>query len=138
MTAVAPSPRWRITALYSAWISYGLLALSLMTAGILAATPPLLLAFILLPLLIFLPGMYRRSPRSFAYLCFVALIYFTVIVTNVFKPDRSLADITALVAVVILFVAAMLFARWQRAEMARGRLVSTESPASIFEDQSSP
>jgi len=135
---MAPSPRWRIASLYFAWISYGLLALSLITAGILAATPPLLLAFILLPLLIFLPGMYRRSPRTFAYLCFVALIYFTVIVTNVFKPDRSLADITALAAVIVLFVAAMLFARWQRAAMARDNRVSKEVPTSIVEDPSSP
>lgn len=84
-----------------------------------ATTPMLLIVLVLLPLLLFLPGLLRRNPRSFAYLCFVALLYFTVIVTNLFKPDRALADVISLVAVVILFIAAMLCSRWHQASAAQ-------------------
>ncbi len=85
------------------------------SAGILSGdTPALLLAPALLPLLIFLPALYRAQPRGLAALCFVSLLYFCVIVTQLFAPDASLFDVAALIGVVFLFVAAMLCSRWQR------------------------
>lgn len=106
MASATPERRlW--AACVASWSSYILLLASLA-----ADTPPVLLVLVLPPLLLFAPGMYRRDHRSFSYLCFVALLYFVVIVTNLFNPDRSWLDAIALVAVVMLFVAAMLCSRW--------------------------
>ena len=70
------------------------------SAGILSGdTPALLLAPALLPLLIFLPALYRAQPRGLAALCFVSLLYFCVIVTQLFAPDASLFDVAALIGV---------------------------------------
>ncbi|MGK2914340.1 MAG: DUF2069 domain-containing protein [Porticoccaceae bacterium] len=114
-TVKVPPPGLRLGALAVTWVSYWLLLASLLFTGVTTATPNILLVPTLLPLLLFLPGMVRRQPRSFAYLCFVALLYFTVIVTNLFKPGSPSSDVVALIAVVTLFVAAMLFSRWQKA-----------------------
>lgn len=103
--------RLRVAALAS-WLSYGALLVALLASGLAAGTPAVLLALALAPLLLFVPGMRRRNHRSFSYLCFAALLYFVVIVTNLFKPDRSWLDVAALIAVVALFVAAMLCSRW--------------------------
>lgn len=85
------------------------------TAGILSGdTPALLLIPALLPLLIFVPAVYRARPRGLALLCFVCLLYFCVIVTRLFAPDADLFDAAALIAVVTLFIAAMLCSRWRR------------------------
>ncbi len=116
MVSATPERRLRTACLVS-WTSYILLLVSLCAAGLAAGTPTVLLVFGLVPLLLFVPGMIRRSHRSFSYLCFVALLYFTVIVTNLFKPDRSWLDAVALAAVVILFVAAMLCSRWLQRQL---------------------
>lgn len=85
------------------------------TTGILSGdTPALLLIPALLPLLIFVPAVYRARPRGLALLCFVCLLYFCVIVTRLFAPDADLFDAAALIAVVTLFIAAMLCSRWRR------------------------
>lgn len=85
------------------------------TAGILSGdTPVLLLIPALLPLLLFVPAVYRARPRGLALLCFVCLLYFCVIVTRLFAPDADLFDAAALIAVVTLFIAAMLCSRWRR------------------------
>lgn len=87
------------------------------TAGILSGdTPALLLLPALLPLLIFVPAVYRARPRGLALLCFVCLLYFCVIVTRLFAPDADLFDAAALIAVVTLFIAAMLCSRWRRSQ----------------------
>ncbi len=86
-----------------------------LAAGILSGdTPAILLVPALLPLLIFVPAVYRASPRGLAFLCFVCLIYFCVIVTRLFAPDADLFDAAALIGVVTLFIAAMLCSRWRR------------------------
>ena len=71
----------------------------------------------LVPLLVFLPGMLKDSLRSYIWLCFVCLIYFLTLVERLFaQPDSPIA-ITGMVAVVILFNAAMLFVRWRAREL---------------------
>lgn len=78
------------------------------------STSPLMLLPALLPLLIFIPGAWRGHPRSLALLCFVCLLYFCVITVRLFAPDRTPFDVVAMIAVVTLFVAAMLFTRWRK------------------------
>lgn len=65
------------------------------------------------PLLIFLPGLWRGGITSYAWLTFVSLIYFTAAVTNVFIPERQLGAAVDVALTVILFSSALLFIRWR-------------------------
>jgi uncharacterized membrane protein len=70
----------------------------------------------IVPLLIFVPGMLKVNLRSYIWICFVSLLYFLVLVERLFaQPDNILAMI-GMVAVVVLFNAAMLFVRWRARE----------------------
>jgi len=71
----------------------------------------------LLPLLIFLPGMLKDNLRSYIWLCFVCLGYFMILVQRIFAQPDSLLVVIGLVAVVILFTAAMLYVRWRAREL---------------------
>jgi uncharacterized membrane protein len=66
-----------------------------------------------LPLLIFLPGLWRASPRSYAWLSFVSLLYFAQAVTALFVAQQRLLDQLNLVASVALFICTLLFVRWR-------------------------
>jgi len=94
------------------WASFGVLILARLGGGVVAEAPWTLQIIGIVPLLIFIPGMLRISHRSLALLCFVTLMYFTVIVVNLSKPNHSVFDAIAVVAVSSLFVAAMLLSRW--------------------------
>lgn len=93
-------------------LSYGILLTVLIIGGIKSGTAPVLVIVAAAPLALFAPGMLRDNPRTLALLCFVALIYFTAIVANLFEPDRTFYDAIAVVAVSVLFIAAMLLSRW--------------------------
>lgn len=95
-------------------ISFMALLIGLTGSILVSNTAPILLFPALLPLLIFLPGVLNSNPRSLILLCFVSLLYFFVITVNVFEPDRTLYDILALIAVIVLFIVAMFFSRWQK------------------------
>ena len=69
------------------------------------------------PLLIFLPGMLAGNLRSYIWLCFVSLLYFLVLVERLFAQPDSVLGISGMVAVVTLFIAAMLFVRWRAREL---------------------
>lgn len=71
----------------------------------------------LLPLLLFLPGMLRDNLRSYIWLCFVCLGYFLMLVQRIFAQPDNLLVISGLVAVVLLFIAAMLYVRWRAREL---------------------
>lgn len=71
----------------------------------------------LLPLLVFLPGMLRDKLRSFIWVCFVCLGYFLLLVQRMFAQPDSLLVMGGLVAVVVLFIAAMLYVRWRAREL---------------------
>ena len=98
-------------------LSYGLLVVSLIGGGLVSGTPFILLVFAVVPLLIFIPGLRKENYRSISMLCFVTLLYFTAIVANLYEPDHSFFDISAVIAVVTLFIASMMYSRWlQRAK----------------------
>ena len=100
------------------WISYLALIVSLLLDGILAGTSLILLILAIIPLLIFLPGLIREDHRSLVLLCFVSLLYFVVVVTNLYEPDKTVFGYFALISVVTLFITAMMYSRWLRAAMA--------------------
>ena len=66
-----------------------------------------------LPLLLFIPGVWTRRPRSHAWLCFVSLLYFTQGVTQAFIPDHKIFGLTLSVLSITLFSSAMMFSRWE-------------------------
>lgn len=69
----------------------------------------------LIPLLIVLPGLLLNKLRSYIWLCFIVLFYFTRAVVDSFL---SLGDGMALVITIItivLFIASMLHVKWSRA-----------------------
>lgn len=66
-----------------------------------------------LPLLLFIPGVWTRRPRSHAWLCFVSLLYFTQGVTQAFIPDHKIFGLTLSVLSIALFSSAMMFSRWE-------------------------
>lgn len=100
-------------------LSYGLLIVSLIGGGLVSGTPAILLVFAVVPLLIFIPGLRKENYRSISMLCFVTLLYFTAIVANLFEPDSSFFDISAVIAVVTLFIVSMMYSRWLQREKAR-------------------
>ncbi len=71
----------------------------------------------LLPLLIFVPGMLKDRLRSFIWLCFMCLLYFIALVQYLFSAPGSLLAQTGMLAVVVLFTAAMLYVRARGPEL---------------------
>jgi uncharacterized membrane protein len=66
----------------------------------------------LLPLVIFIPALWRGNPRAYIGLCFVLLLYFIKAVEGVFSPARAWIDFWLLGGSVVLFISAMLTSRW--------------------------
>ena len=71
----------------------------------------------LVPLLIFVPGMLRDNLRTYIWLCFVSLLYFIALVERLFAQPGSPLAVIGMVAVVVLFIAAMLYVRWRAREL---------------------
>lgn len=99
------------------WVAYAALLLQQATDAWMQAAPWFIWVVKLLPLLLFLPGMRQDNLRSFIWLCFVCLGYFLILVQRVFAQPDSLLVIGGLVAVVVLFIAAMLYVRWRAREL---------------------
>lgn len=99
------------------WISYAALLLQQAADAWMHAAPWFIWLVKLLPLLLFLPGMRKDNLRSYIWLCFVCLGYFLILVQRVFAQPHSLLVVGGLVAVVILFIAAMLYVRWRAREL---------------------
>jgi uncharacterized membrane protein len=66
-----------------------------------------------IPLLIFLPGLWRGGITTYAWLCFVVLIYFAAAVTRLFLPQWGALDTINLALTVAMFVFALMFIRWR-------------------------
>jgi len=65
------------------------------------------------PLLMFAYGIVKRQPRSIIWLCFVSLLYFIAGVERLFATPSDWLAWLAMDAIVSIFVAGMLFVRWQ-------------------------
>jgi len=92
-------------------VSYCLLLLALSGNLWLQNQPLVIYCIVLLPLLIFVPGLLMDNVRTLIWMGFVLLLYFASAVFGVAKPEPSILDIAELVLTVILFCAAMLYAR---------------------------
>ena len=65
------------------------------------------------PLLLLVPGLVRGTVSTHLWACFMALVYFTQGVVAAFRPEMRIAGIIEVVLSLDLFVAAMLYARWE-------------------------
>lgn len=99
------------------WFSYLALLLQQAADALVSGAPWFIWLLKLLPLLLFLPGMYRDRLRSFIWLCFVCLGYFAILVQRLFAQPQDLLVIYGMVALVVLFNAAMLYVRWRAREL---------------------
>ncbi len=104
-------------ALRSVWFSYGLLITAQALEAWTRNAPWIIWLAVLLPLLIFLPGMLKDNLRSFIWLCFVLLLYFMRLVVRLFEDPTAPLAVIGMFAVVVLFIAAMLYVRWRAQEL---------------------
>ncbi len=93
--------------------------------GLLALLP-------VLPLLLFVPGLWLRNPRSHAWLCFVSLLYFMHGVDQAFLPGSKVVGLGLSISSIILFMSAMMFSRWESL-----RIKSSAQTNEKAEDQAS-
>ncbi len=100
-----------------AWIAWAALLLQQAVDAWARSAPWVVWLAVLVPLLVFFPGMYRGNLRSYIWLCFVTLLYFMRLVVALFARPESPLAITGMVAVVVLFCSAMLYVRWGAREM---------------------
>lgn len=66
----------------------------------------------LLPLAVFAYSVFAQQLKGLAWLCFVALGYFVMAVTQSMSPRALMINHVELVLVVMLFCSATLFIRW--------------------------
>jgi len=71
--------------------------------------------------------MLRDKLRSYIWLCFISLLYFTRLVVNLFAEPGSALAIVGMVAVVTLFIAAMMYVRWRAREVRAAGAIPTVS-----------
>jgi uncharacterized membrane protein len=67
-----------------------------------------------IPLLLFIPGIWIGHHRTYSWLCFVILFYFTAFVVEAMSPFANLNDYLATALTVVLFIAAMMASRWRQ------------------------
>lgn len=72
---------------------------------------PLVLAALLLPIALTLPGLVRGSPRSYQWLCFLDLFFLTQGILLCFTPGRLVPGIFETLVCLILFFSAIIFIR---------------------------
>lgn len=99
------------------WGSFLLLLVQQIVEAWTREAPWVIWLAVLLPLVIFVPGMLRDNLRSYIWLCFVSLLYFIRLVEALFANPQSPNAIIGMVAVVTLFVAAMMYVRWRAREL---------------------
>jgi uncharacterized membrane protein len=99
------------------WFSWLTLLLQQAADAWVHQAPWFIWALKLLPLVMFLPGMRKDNLRSYIWLCFVCLGYFMILVQRMFAQPDSLLVGVGLLAVVILFIAAMMYVRWRAPEL---------------------
>ncbi len=99
------------------WLSWAALLLQQAADALANEAPWFIWVLKLLPLLIFLPGMRKDNLRSYIWLCFICLGYFMILVQRIFAQPDSLLVASGLLAVVLLFIAAMMYVRWRGREL---------------------
>ncbi len=99
------------------WLSFIVLLVQQALEMWLGQAPWIIWLAVLLPLVIFLPGLVQDNLRSFIWLCFVSLMYFMRLVVTLFEDPQDVLSIVGMVAVCTLFCSAMMYVRWRAKEL---------------------
>jgi uncharacterized membrane protein len=95
------------------FITYGSLLLLFTALNAMTGDGSIKLWFVqCVPLLIFVPGLIKNRYKTYSWICFVILPYFTWSVVNVMSPLIRWHDIVVVVLSVIIFIVAMMISRW--------------------------
>ncbi|MGB2144365.1 MAG: DUF2069 domain-containing protein [Porticoccaceae bacterium] len=73
--------------------------------------PPVIYFIVLLPLLMFAPGLWVNNLRTYIWMGFVLLLYFASAVFGVSKAQPNFLDYAELILTVVVFCTAMLYTR---------------------------
>jgi uncharacterized membrane protein len=84
---------------------------------VLYATGTLYWALRSLPLLLFVPGLIKKSHKAASWLAYVIMLYFVFAITVLFTQGTELWGWLLLVMTLTVFITAMLFTRWQKAAL---------------------
>lgn len=108
---------WAARALFFLRVSYALeLVLLTLTTLVVPAPgrePSLVIWLVLVvPLLLFLPALWKGWVRNMVWLCFLILLYFTAAVTECFVPGRLAWGLVEVVLTVTLFGSGLCYIRW--------------------------
>lgn len=110
------TPRLRVTRILAMTGYLGLLATLLIYNALFAdlhgANPWIIIGTLLVPLLIFMPGMLRGKVRTHAWLCFAVNVYFIYGVLTCFQPERLLYGSLLTGFSLLFFIPAMGYVRW--------------------------
>jgi uncharacterized membrane protein len=80
-------------------------------------SPWLVLGVKFIPLLIVLPGLIKNNLRAYIWLCFIVLFYFTRAVVDAYLSEgNNVADIGLTIITTTLFLSAMMFVKWEKAQ----------------------
>lgn len=97
------------------FINYGALLLLFALNNIFTADGSLTLWLVQsVPLLMFIPGLMQQRFRTYSWICFVILVYFTWSVVNVMGPFVTWQDGLVVVLSVTIFISAMMISRWMQ------------------------
>lgn len=99
------------------WACFAVLVAVQVADALQRSFPPLWWALALLPLLVFIPGLWRDHLRSYIWLCFVLLLYFINMVERLFVDPSDPVAVVGMAAVAGLFISAMLYVRWRAREL---------------------
>lgn len=72
--------------------------------------------FKVLPLLLFIPGLIKRSHKSAAWLSYMSMLYFILAVLLAFTPGASGWGWGLVLVSLIVFISSMLFTRWKKTD----------------------
>jgi uncharacterized membrane protein len=104
-----------------------------MVESIVQQPPAVVWVMRVLPLLVFVPGLWKDNLRSYIWLCFVCLLYFMVLVLRLFaEPGNGLLAL-AMLSLVSLFVSSMLYVRWRARELRESAAVDAGITAEMSE-----
>lgn len=110
---------------YIVWFSWALLLTMQIIDFWQQRAPAVVWVALLLPLVVFIPGILKDNLRSYIWLCFVSLLYFMRLVIALFAQPDSVTAIVGMGAVVVLFISAMMYVRWRARELRDAAVVGT-------------
>ncbi|WP_339846867.1 DUF2069 domain-containing protein [uncultured Halopseudomonas sp.] len=109
-------PRMRITRILSLvgylGVIFTLLTYNALFADLHGANPLVIIGTLLVPLLIFMPGIIIGNVRAHAWLCFAINLYFIYGVLVCFQPGRLMYGSLLVGFSVLYFIPAMGYVRW--------------------------